>query len=45
MRGALKNKMAFARGAAFVLNKGTKRLPNKKKESNKRACKQKEDGK
>tara|TARA_R100000426_G_scaffold2942_1_gene5013 strand:+ start:424 stop:555 length:132 start_codon:yes stop_codon:yes gene_type:complete len=38
MSKPLKNKAAFGRGPAFVLNKGTKVVPSKKKEQNKKAC-------
>lgn len=34
----MKNKAAFRRGASFVLNKGTKVVPNKKRQQNKKHC-------
>jgi len=38
----MKNKAAFGRGAGFVLNKGTKIVPNKKKKEDKKACRKKD---
>ena len=38
----MKNKTAFGRGASFVLNKGTKIVPDKKKRKNKKACRKKD---
>lgn len=41
MSKPLKNKMAYGRGASFVLNKGTKVFVDKKKKGNKSACRKK----
>jgi len=42
MSKPLKHKTAYGRGASFVLNKGTKVAPSKKKEQNKKACRRKD---
>ena len=38
----MKNERAFAKGASFVLGKGTKVVPDKKKKRNKRACRKRD---